>query len=343
MAGGALAYLLSRTDVQAEVRDYALSQLDVPASDDSHLVTFTVDPGESASEIATQLEQAGLIKSASNLQLIARIDGVQGMLRSGTFSLSPSMPPTKILDVLTDGQLSGTITVLPGERAAEIADQLAARGIVNRDEFLALVDQGAFNNDFLFDRPQGASLEGYLAPGRYQFAKNTPPREVIQQMLDRFGQEYTPAMRQQTAERGYTIEQLVILASIVEREIVVPQERPIIAGVYLNRLSLGMKLQADPTVQYAIAGQDPKPSAAGYWKVNLTDADYNYNSPYNTYRYDGLPPGPICNPGSAAIEAVLNPTKTDYLYFVAKPDGTHAFAKTLQEQDANVARYRGGG
>ena len=343
LGGGALAYLLSRTDVQAEVRDYAIGQLDAPASEDTRVVTFTVHPGESASEIATRLEEAGLVKSASNLQILARMRGVQGMLRSGKFSLSPSMTPTEILDVLTDGELSGTVTILPGSRAAEIADQLAGRGIVSRAEFLTLVDEGEFTNEFLLDRPPGMSLEGYLAPGTYQFAKDTPPREVIQQMLDRFGEEYTPAMREETAARGYTVHQLVTLASIVEREIVRPEERPIIAGVYINRLSLGMKLQADPTVQYAVAGQDPKPSAAGYWKPSLSDADLDYNSPYNTYRYDGLPPGPICNPGSASIAAVLDPIKSDYLYFVAKPDGTHAFAKTLQEHDANVARYKGGG
>lgn len=343
LAGGALAYLISRTDVQAEVRDYALGQLDAPASADSGVVTFTVHPGESASEIAARLEEAGLVRSASNLQLLARLRGVQSKLRSGKFSLSPSMTPTSILDILTDGELSGTVTILPGSRAAEIADQLSARGIVNRDEFLALVSEGEFANDFLLDRPQGASLEGYLAPGTYQFAKDTPPSEVIQQMLDRFGEEYTPQMREKTAERGYTVHQLVTLASIVEREIVRPEERPIVAGVYINRLNLGMKLQADPTVQYAIAGQDPKQSAAGYWKPNLSDTDLDYNSPYNTYRYDGFPPGPICNPGAASMAAVLDPTKSDYLYFVAKPDGTHAFAKTLDEHNANVARYKGGG
>ncbi len=343
VAGGTFAYLMSQTDLQSEVWSFAMGQLDVPASEDSRIVTFTVQPGESASEIASRLEEAGLVRSASDLQIIARVRGVQGMLRSGKFSLSPSMTPTKILDVLTDGELSGTIAILPGERAAEIADQLSARGIVNRDEFLALVDEGQFDNEFLLDRPQGASLEGYLAPGTYQFAKNTPPREVIQRMLDRFGEEYTPEMREETAARGYTVHQLVVLASIVEREIVRPEERPIIAGVYLNRISLGMKLQADPTVQYAIAGMDPKQSAAGYWKPSLSDADLDYHSPYNTYRYDGLPPGPICNPGAATMAAVLNPTRTNYLYFVAKPDGTHAFAKTLQEHNANVARYKGGG
>jgi peptidoglycan lytic transglycosylase G len=343
LAGGALAYLIGRTDVQAEVRDYALGQLDSPASEDAREVTFTVHPGESASEIAAGLEETGLVTSASSFQILARMRGVQGKLRSGKFSLSPSMTPTQILDVLTDGELSGTVVILPGSRAAEIADQLSARGIVNRDEFVALIREGEFDNDFLLDRPEGASLEGYLAPGTYQFAKDTPAREVIQRLLDKFGEDYTLEMREKTAERGLTVHQLVTLASIVEREIMRPEERPMVAGVYMNRLNLGMKLQADPTVQYAIAGQYPKHTAAGYWKVGLTDADLDYNSPYNTYRYDGLPPGPISNPGAPSMAAVLDPTKSDYFYFVAKPDGTHAFAKTLQEHNANVARIKGGG
>ena len=343
LVGGALAYVIGRTDMQAQVRDYALGQLDAPAASEGRAVAFTVHPGESASEIASRLEVAGLVRSASNLQLIARLRGVQGKLRSGSYSLSASMTPTDILDALTDGELSGTTTILPGARAAEIADQLSARGVVKRDEFLALVKEGDFANEILLDRPEGASLEGYLEPGTYQFAHNTPAREVIQEMLDRFDSDYTLEMREKTAERGLTVYQLVTLASVVEREIIRPEERPLVAGVYLNRLNLGMKLQADPTVQYAITGQYPKQTSAGYWKSSLSDADLDYNSPYNTYRYDGLPPGPISNPGAATMAAVLDPTKSDYFYFVAKPEGTHAFAKTLREHNANVARYRGGG
>jgi UPF0755 protein len=253
------------------------------------------------------------------------------------------MTPSEILDALTAGELTGTVTVLAGSRAAEIADQLSARGIVKRDEFLALVGEGEFPHDFLTDRPEGAGLEGFLQPGTYQFTPNTPAREVIQRMLDSFGQGYTAEMREQTGRTNLTIFQVVTLASIVEREILRPDERPLVAGVYLNRLSRGMKLQADPTVQYAIAGQSPSVSAGGYWKRSLSDVDLDYSSPYNTYRYEGLPPGPIANPGVPAIAAVLNPTETDYLYFVARPDGTHAFSRSLKEHNENVARYQGDG
>lgn len=343
VTGAALAYLASRTDLQTEISDYALGQLDAPASVDEGVVPFTIRSGESASEIAASLEAAGLIRSASDFQVLARLRGVQGKLRSGRFSLSPSMTVTAILDILTDGELSGTLQILPGSRAAEIADQLAARGIVNRDEFLAVVREGDFSFDFLRDRPDGASLEGYLAPGTYRFIRDMPARDVVQLMLEAFDRDYTPEMRAQTAQRGLTVHELVTLASIVEREIVKPEERPLIAGVYLNRLSRGMRLQADPTVQFAIVGQNPKQTSAGYWKARLTSVDLGFSSPYNTYRVDGLPPGPIASPGVAALVAVLEPVESDYLYFVARPDGSHAFARTLQEHNANVAKYNGGG
>jgi UPF0755 protein len=143
-------------------------------------------------------------------------------------------------------------------------------------------------------------------------------------------------------ENGLTLDQAVILASIVEREAVVPSERPIIASVYLNRFRRGMRLQSDPTVQYALVPRDePSAPAGGYWKSELTFADLRVISPYNTYQVVGLPPGPICNPGLASLQAVAHPATTDYLYFVARPDRTHVFARTLQEHEQNVARYRG--
>jgi UPF0755 protein len=162
-------------------------------------------------------------------------------------------------------------------------------------------------------------------------------------MLDNFDRRFAPEMRAEATRRGLTIHQVVTLAAIVEREAVVAAERPRIAGVFLNRLQRGMKLQADPTVQYAVAGPSPSRLAESYWKQGLTPLDLGVDSPYNTYRYDGLPPGPIANPGLASIRAVLEPEQTDYLYFVAKPDGSHAFARTLREHDDNVARYLRGG
>jgi UPF0755 protein len=158
-------------------------------------------------------------------------------------------------------------------------------------------------------------------------------------MVDDFGQRVSPAVWTSIEANGLTDYQGVTLASIVEREAVEPAEGAVIASVYYNRLKRGMKLQADPTVQYALL-DDNLATANGYWKRSLTFADLGVASPYNTYQATGLPPGPICNPGLNSLEAVAHPATTDFLYFVAKSDGTHAFARTLQEQEDNVARYR---
>jgi UPF0755 protein len=200
---------------------------------------------------------------------------------------------------------------------------------------------GDFDHDFLADRPEGVtSLEGFLFPDTYEFPSDATARDVIARMLDTFGQRFTPELREQARAQGLTVYQAVTLASIVEREAVLPEERPIIASVFLNRLRAGMHLNADPTVQYALGYQG---EGHGWWKRPLLLEDLEVDSPYNTYRHVGLPPGPICNPGLAALEAVVNPADTRYLYFVANDvagDGSHVFAETLEEHNANIAKYR---
>jgi UPF0755 protein len=161
-------------------------------------------------------------------------------------------------------------------------------------------------------------------------------------MVDNFFRHLSPDLRAGFQAEGLSLGQAVTLASIVEREAVVPGERPIIASVYLNRLQRGMRLDADPTVQYALVPDAVVASATPtvYWILGLTSADLSIESPYNTYQVTGLPPGPICSPGLASLEAVAHPASTDYLYFVARPDHSHAFARTLQEQQQNVAKYQ---
>ena len=159
-------------------------------------------------------------------------------------------------------------------------------------------------------------------------------------MAKQFDKEVTPKLRQQFTARGLTLHQAVTLASIVEREAAIPAEQPIIASVYLNRLRVNMPLQADPTVQFAVASANLAEALGyGYWKHELSRGDLQFQSPYNTYVYRGMPPGPICSPGLAALEAIANPASTEYLFFVAKGDGSHVFAKTDTEHAANVERY----
>ena len=338
--GASLAYLAGRSDVRQVAASFLADQLDGPASGDGRAVRFVVRPGESASEIASSLEAAGLVRSAWSFRILARLRGGEGQLRAGEYVLRPNMTSGEILEALRTGGEAGGFTIPEGWRAAEIADALGRRSLAKRDDFLAVVRAGDFGADFLGSRPPGASLEGYLFPDTYQILPGTPVRDVVQLMLDDFGRRVTPEMRARGAARGLTLHQVVVLASIVEREAVVADERSVIAAVFLNRLQKGMRLQADATVQYAAVGPDPAALPGGYWKHGLSELDLGIDSPYNTYRYAGLPPGPIANPGLASIRAVLEPTQTDYLYFVARPDGSHAFARTLKEHDENVARYQ---
>jgi UPF0755 protein len=204
---------------------------------------------------------------------------------------------------------------------------------------MRLVQQGRFDYDFLRSRPAGASLEGYLFPDTYQVSPDVTAADLIQRMLRTFDQRVASQMRQQAAARGLTVHQWVTLASIVEREAVIASERPVIASVYLNRLELGMKLDADPTVQYALGYQAQTRS---WWKRPLLLEDLEVKSPYNTYKNPGLPPGPIANPGLASLRAVVEAPDTDYYYFVANKqagDGSHVFARTIEEHQRNIARY----
>ena len=180
-----------------------------------------------------------------------------------------------------------------------------------------------------------------LFPETYEVAKGASARTLMEMMARQFDKAVTPKLRQQIQARGLTLHQGLTLASIVEREAAIPAEQPVIASVYLNRLRRDMPLQADPTVQFAVANADLTQAAGfGYWKRELTRDDLRSTSPYNTYVQRGLPPGPICSPGLAALEAVANPAQTEYLFFVAKGDGGHVFAKTDTEHAANVERYR---
>jgi UPF0755 protein len=187
--------------------------------------------------------------------------------------------------------------------------------------------------------PEGANLQGYLFPDTYILPVGATADELVLLMLETFLARFTPELREQAASHGLNMHQAVTLAAIVEREAAVPEERPVIAGVFYNRLEAADLLQTDPTVQYSVAELDPlSVQTYGWWKQELTVEDLAIDSPYNTYKYPGLPPGPITNPGLAPLEAVANPAETDYYYFVADAktgDGSHLFAVTLEEHEAN--------
>lgn len=326
-------------NIQQRLTNLALSQMEAPPSDDPTEIVFVVEEGETGSEVAARLERERIVSSALVFRLLAQSRGQDALIEAGEHRLRRNMTMSEVMVALRTAAPRNQMTVLEGWRAAEIVDEIEYRGLGTRAELMELVTSRDWSHDFLIDRPEGASLEGYLFPDTYALTANTTGREMLARMLDNFGTKVLPAWEERSPDVDLTLHEVLTVASIIEREAKVPAERPLIASVYLNRLRAGMLLQADPTVQYAVAPTEP-PSGAGYWKPSLTLTDLASTSPYNTYRADGLPPGPICNPGLDSIKAVLNPAQSDYLYFVAKGDGSHAFARTLAEHDENVRLYQ---
>jgi UPF0755 protein len=317
---------------------YRQGDLDRPASYDDTLVTFVVEPGESAATIAARLEELGLVTDGELFRMFIRYHEIDATLEAGEYVLRPNMTMAEIAETLQHARIEEvTVTIPEGWRAEQIAQMLAEANIVDGDEFLALVRGGKFDYILLQDRPEESSLEGFLFPETYRIPAQAEAEDLIERMLSTLEERFTPEMRQLAAERGMTIYDVITLASIVEREAVMAEERPLIANVFLNRLEEGMFLRADPTVQYA-KGYD---ATTGQWWPAVTPEDWEaVDSPYSTYLYPGLPPGPICSPGLSAIQAVLEPADTEYLFFLAKGDGSHAFATTYEEHLQNQELYQ---
>jgi UPF0755 protein len=337
----AVAILIARA---GSPNDAAVAAIDAtigrPISTDPRNIPFTVESGDTAATVADHLASKLLIRSAIAFRLIVRFEGFETNLQAGNYELRPNMSTTELVASMVQGRMAGGFLTIPeGWRLGEIADALERAGVTPRADFVSFVEHPpASAVAGAWPVPDGRSLEGYLFPDSYRFDRHTAASEIGRRMVDDFGKHASLTIRAAIEANGLTDYQGVTLASIVEREAVTPAERPIIASVFYNRLKRGMKLQADPTVQYALI--DDAMASSGYWKRSLTFADLANLSPYNTYQVSGLPPGPICNPGLDSLAAVAHPATTDYLYFVAKSDGTHAFARTLHEQEANVARYQ---
>jgi UPF0755 protein len=308
------------------------NDIETPAGDDSTAVRFSINPGETAATIAQRLQREDLIRDAQLFLYLARYRGVDAHLEAGEYELRPNMTMDEIVDTLQHGRLREVMVTIPeGKRAEEVAELLEGQGLVDSGAFVALVESGAFAYDFLYDRPEGAatSLEGFLFPETYRVPADYDAAQILDVMLATFGERFSPEMREMAAEQGLTIHEAVTLASIVEREAVIPEERPTIASVYLNRLEQGMYLQSDPTVQYALGYQEDTDQ---WWKIPMSlEEDVQVDSPYNTY----------LNPGLASLQAVLEPAETTYLFFFSRFDGSHAFAETYEEHLQNQELYQG--
>ena len=294
---------------------------------------FTVDAGESVDSIANRLEQVRLIRDAGAFRAYLIYSGLDTTIQSGEYKLSTKMSAIEVARELQDATPEEvTFVILPGWRMEEIAASLPTSGLaITPDEFLTAARQSYPDYDFLAG---ATTTEGFLFPDAYIVPRGVTVDLFIHGLLRNFGLHLTPDITNQFEREGLTIYQAVTLASLVEREAVKDEEKPLIASVYLNRYNMNMKLDADPTVQYALGYSILQQS---WWTSPLTLIDLQVNSPYNTYINVGLPPTPIANPSMDALRAVAFPAETNYLYFRAKCDGSgfHEFSETFDQHLEN--------
>ena len=348
IAGAALALILGAAAwvIYGSPGSVSRSGVGLQAAAGGNPVLIKVEAGDSAAAIGRRLEKAGVIESAGSFRLLAELTGSAAGLAAGEYEFNRG---TSVLDALTrirDGLTAARIVTVPeGLRLEEIAALLEKRNVVPAADFLAAANTLATSGngvgpDLIAGRPASATLEGYFYPATFSFPRIAGAQEVALAMLRSLSQRLTPQLREEARQQGLTLHQVLTLASIVEREVVLPAERPVVASVFRNRLRIEMPLQADPTVQFAITARPGSVVQFGFWKRELSAQDLQFDSPYNPYARKGLPPGPIANPGIDSILAVIRPAATSYLYFVARHDGSHAFAASFEEHERNVLRYQ---
>ncbi len=308
-------------------------------------VDYTVGKGKSASDVGGELQKLGVIRSSAQFQTLLSLMGLESKISAGDYTLNKGSSALTAISILTVKDAIPTIrvTFIEGSRTEEMAAVAEKAGFGPAATFMDAVAAAKLPEDLAATLPAGQSLQGYLFPDTYILPAGSTPQQLVDLMIKTFALRFSPALRAAAQTQGLTPHQALTLASIVEREAVLAPERPLIAGVFYNRIAAVDRLGADPTVQFAVATAESV-AKNGWWKKELTKEDLAIASPYNTRLNPGLPPGPISNPGLASIEAVANPTKTKFYYFVAdakKADGSHVFAETLEQHQANIARVGG--
>ena len=325
------AYLEARAD-----------ELERPAGTDDTPVTFVVSPGETAGNIADRLQRHGLISDAELFRRYMQHHGLDAGIEAGEFTLRQTMTIPEIGQALQDARRpEQLVTIREGLRLEQVAADVAEQTTIDEDAFLTLVTSGwrdrPYASRFVEIVPAEATLEGFLYPDTYRLPEVATADDLLERMLSTFDERVTPGIETAASYQNLTLYELVTLASVVEREAVVPEERAVIAGVFHNRLQASWTLDACPTVQYALGSSD------NWWPTFTLEAT-DVASPYNTYQNQGLPYGPICSPGLASIRAAAQPADTDYFFFLAdctKNDGSHLFAVTEEEHYANYERCGG--
>lgn len=326
------------------MKNYMDTSSDKPVTvSESDGVEFVIERGSSTGEIVSNLYKQGLIKNETVFKLLSKINGYDGTYKSGTHIVSKSLSYDEMMRVLSSAPATRTVTIPEGKTFSQIVDILYDKKIIkDKAKFINTANTDTFDYDFLKDIPQRDNrLEGYLFPDTYEYDYNASDRDIIIKMLDNFDLKFKKEYRDKIASLpgGMTLDKVVTLASIIEREARSSDDRYLISGVLYNRLTSKDKtlrrLQVDATIQYILLKR------TGAYKDRLLYTDLEIDDPYNTYLNEGLPPGPISCPGEAAIKAALNPADTQYLYYVAKGDesNSHAFARTFKEHQANIAKY----
>lgn len=293
-------------------------------------VPFSITAGQSTPTIAKRLEAAGIIRSRWAFSAYVTLHGLRRKIEAGYYELSPADSAVTNAKIVARGiVVNKAFLVREGATLQQIEDQAAATWLRGAELPAALAEP--YPNAFLADRPAGATLEGYLFPDTYDIAPTTSPHQLVQSMLNNYGQKVTPAIVAGFTAQGLSQFEALTLASIIQSEVAHPADMPVVAQIFYKRLHSGMKLGSSVTAFYGARQLGLK---------NTTEANVaGVDSPYNTYLHTGLPPGPICNPGIEAIKAVVTPATTDYLYFIADKQGNTHFAATYVEHQANVAKY----
>ena len=291
-------------------------------------VTIEIPIGANYPDVTGILEEAGLIKHKRLFHLLAKLKDAPTNIRAGEYDLSSSMSPAKIIDKLINGKIKGYRVSIPeGFNIRKIAARLASTNLADEEIFIKVASNPQFLSSLGIE---GSSVEGYLFPDTYILSRSMGPKKIIRFMVNRFRQVVTPEMLKRAHQLGFTTAEFVTLASIIEKEGGIKEEKQLISAVFHNRLKTGMRLQSDPTVIYGLK----------HFDGNIKKNHLREKTPYNTYRIKGLPPGPISNPGLDSLLATLYPASVDYLYFVSKNNGSHHFSSDLTSHNKAVIKYQ---
>jgi UPF0755 protein len=290
-----------------------------------------IPSGSGTATMARRLADAGVVRSAQVFRVAVWLRGSSRRLQAGEYRFDQPMTAADVVDKISRGDVYvRAVTFREGLTVREMASVFESAGYGRASEFIEAARKAEVVREM---DPEAKDLEGYLFPDTYTLPRRTTAEQLVERMVARFEKVMTPELRNKAVERGFTVRQVVTLASLVEKETAKPEERPVVAGVYTNRMRIGMGLQCDPTVIYALM-------LAGRYDGNIRKGDLQIDSPYNTYRYAGLPPGPIAAPGEASLRAAVEPADVPYLYFVSRNDGSHVFSTTLDEHNRNVNNFQ---